>query len=85
MQSPNYPNNYSNAESCDILAPPDTKLYITHFDTQDGHDNLTIDGVQYSGTTRPPQGLVSSEILWSSDVSHSSTGWEVCTATGVML
>ena len=84
VQSPNYPSDYGNSQSCEILAP-EQPLYFTHFQTATG-DSLTINGQQYSGTSGPSQGIITASIIqWSSDVSVVSSGWQMCTAFGVKL
>lgn len=81
--SPNYPHNYGNSESCEILAPG-MPLYFTQFATEAGKDILTFGGQAYSGSFGPPQGTTTSDvILWSSDNADSSTGWRMCTVHGV--
>ncbi|CAK9056549.1 Galectin-3-binding protein A (Lectin galactoside-binding soluble 3-binding protein A), partial [Durusdinium trenchii] len=83
VTSPNYPDNYGNSESCEILAP-EKPLYFLRFATEEGDDVLTFNGQAYSGSSGPPQGTTTSDmILWSSDNVDSSTGWQMCTAHGV--
>ena len=83
VTSPNYPDNYGNSESCEILAP-EKPLYFLRFATEEGDDVLTFNGQAYSGSSGPPQGTTTSDmILWSSDNVDSSTGWQMCTVHGV--
>ncbi|CAK9056461.1 Hypothetical protein (Fragment) [Durusdinium trenchii] len=72
VTSPNHPNNYSNSESCEILAPEEP-LYFTQFATEEGRDVLTFDGQAYSGSAGPPQGATTSlMILWNCDGNQRS-------------
>ena len=83
MTSPNYPHNYGNSESCEILAP-EKPLYFTRFATEEGYDVLTFGGQAYSGSSGPAQGTTTSDmILWSSDNASTFIGWQICTMHGV--
>ena len=83
-QSPNYPMEYGASEYCEILAP-ERPLYFVHFVTALS-DPLTIDGQAYSGGSRPVQGTITSEIIrWTSDLSGSGSGWQICVASLVNL
>ena len=85
VTSPNHPNNYSNSESCEILAPEEP-LYFTQFATEEGRDVLTFDGQAYSGSAGPPQGATTSlMILWNCDVANTFSGWQICTAYELTL
>ena len=80
MTSPNYPHNYGNSESCEILATR-KPLYFTQFATEEGKDVLTFGGQAYSGSAGPRQGATTSEvILWRSDAAATASGWRACTA-----
>ena len=82
IQSPNHPNEYGNSEFCQILAPA-KPLYITHFET--GNDNLTINGHVYSGSSAPPQGIITDIIQWQSGDATTASGWRICTNFGLKL
>ena len=83
-QSPNYPAEYGNSESCEIVAPA-KPLYFTDFATEDGYDLLKINGQAYSGSSHPPQGVITSDIVqWTSDSSVSSNGWQICIVSGIV-
>ena len=53
--SPNYPSNYGAGESCDITWPSGAPIFLAHFATESGYDELYIDGgiysMVYSGTS----------------------------------
>jgi hypothetical protein len=80
FRSPNYPSNYNNNEQCTFTSQDSVSLSVTAFDTESGYDKLTVNGVQYSGTTGPGGVQVSagSTITWTSDSSTSRTGFEIC-------
>ena len=82
MASPNYPSNYGNDESCEILAPEEP-LYFTDFGTDYG-DELIFRGDSLRGPHfRPPQGTTTSEvILWSSNSGGTERGWQLCAVDG---
>ena len=73
MRSPNYPKPYDPHEPCQITAPL-RPLYTIFFHTL---DRLSVGGQQYSGTTGPPPGMVSSQITWIPG-GGSGSGWEIC-------
>ena len=84
-QSPNYPAEYGNSESCEIVAPA-KPLYFTDFATEGGYDLLKINGEVYSGSSHPPQGVITSDIVqWMSDGIVSSNGWQICIVSGLKL
>ena len=85
IQSPNHPNKYGNSEFCQIVAPA-KPLFITHFETGAGNDNLTINGHVYSGSSAPPQGIITSDtIQWQSGDATTASGWRICTSFGLKL
>lgn len=82
--SPNYPQNYGNGEKCrlDVLGDPETRpaIRVESFNTEDGYDMLTVNGMVFDGTTGP-EGLVpSGSIDWVSDGSVTKGGWKLCPA-----
>ena len=84
-QSPNYPAEYGNSESCEIVAPA-KPLYFTDFATEGGYDLLKINGEVYSGSSHPPQRVITSDIVqWMSDGIVSSNGWQICIVSGLKL
>ena len=85
IQSPNHPNKYGNSEFCQIVAPA-KPFFITHFETGAGNDNLTINGHVYSGSSAPPQGIITSDaIQWQSSDATTASGWRICTSFGLKL
>ena len=81
FRSPNYPSNYNNNQQCAITAREQVTLSVTAFDTEVGWDKLTVNGVQYSGSTGPEgvQVAAGSTITWTSDDADFFSGFEICT------
>jgi hypothetical protein len=85
-RSPNYPENYSNNDWCIITlasyysnnGAAGVHLLPTSFSTEEGHDRLYVNGEEYSGTDFPDGVDVTNSIMWSSDNSSTSGGWEFC-------
>ena len=83
VQSPNYPNNYGNDEFCEILAP-DQPFYSVHFATESGYDYLTVGGQAFSGTSGPPNGITTSDVIrWNSSSAGVGSGWQICTRSAL--
>jgi hypothetical protein len=82
FRSPNYPSNYGDNQQCTITAHEAVTLSVTAFSTESCCDKLTVNGVQYSGTSGPDgvQVVADSTITWTSDSFTSRTGFEVCGA-----
>jgi hypothetical protein len=55
---------------------------VTAFSTESGYDKLTVNGVEYSGTTGPGYVQVAAynAITWTSDFSSTYSGFEICRA-----
>ena len=68
---------YNNNEECTVTFPPSSLLTSSAFSTESGYDKVTVNGVQYSGSTGP-NGVVASSMTWSSDHSVVSQGWKIC-------
>ena len=65
---------------------PAKPLYFTDFATEGGYDLLKINGEVYSGSSHPPQGVITSDIVqWMSDGIVSSNGWQICIVSGLKL
>ena len=82
VRSPNYPSNYGSSQSCTITPESPAVgwlLSATAFNTESGYDELTVNGVDYSGTTGPNGEVLSGAFTWSSGSSFNKAGWEVCT------
>ena len=72
FQSPNYPSNYGNSETCTFRwtgAAAAALLTAEAFDTQSGYDKLTLGDAQYSGTAGPTDVVVikGQTITWSAN------------------
>jgi len=79
IQSKNHPSNYGNNEACTINAG-EVDVTVEAFSTESRYDFLTVGGVQYSGSSGPPNGVISGTISWSSDYSVTQSGWRLCKA-----
>ena len=72
--------DYGNDEHCTIMALRPLGITVTEFDTESGHDHLTIGGTQYSGS-QGPQGLwiaPGTQLVWTSDASGTKAGFKLC-------
>eukprot|EP00405_Crypthecodinium_cohnii_P010452 CAMPEP_0206425250 /NCGR_PEP_ID=MMETSP0324_2-20121206/3685_1 /ASSEMBLY_ACC=CAM_ASM_000836 /TAXON_ID=2866 /ORGANISM="Crypthecodinium cohnii, Strain Seligo" /LENGTH=241 /DNA_ID=CAMNT_0053890007 /DNA_START=42 /DNA_END=765 /DNA_ORIENTATION=+ len=82
ITSPNFPQEYSNNEACSMQMADSTSRFmeVTHFDTEQGFDVITLDGQNYSG--RSPGHLDglrhNSTLSWRSDNATTGKGWRVC-------
>jgi hypothetical protein len=67
-------------QACTITAHEAVMLSVTAFSTESGYDRLTVNGVQYSGTSGPNgvQVAAGSTITFTSDGSVTSSGFEIC-------
>ena len=87
FRSPNYPSNYGDNQQCTITAHEAVTLSVTAFNLENHYlcdfDALTVNGVQYCGTTGPDgvQVVADSTIAFSSDSVGNRTGFEVCGAS----
>ena len=83
FRSPNYPSNYGDNQQCTITAHEAVTLSVTAFSTESCCDALTVNGVQYCGTSGPDgvQVVADSTIAFSSDSVGNRTGFEVCGAS----
>jgi|TARA_B110000091_G_scaffold158284_1_gene168696 hypothetical protein len=85
FQSPNYPSNYEESQTCTIKVlnvGDGEKLYSTAFNTESDYDELTIGVTKYSGTAGPGGVVVSTndEFSWSSDGVTVRSGFRICLA-----
>eukprot|EP00959_Pyramimonas_sp_CCMP1952_P278822 5829897-Pyramimonas_sp.AAC.1 len=82
VQSPNYPQYYSNNQQCtiEINAASAAPIIVEYFNVEWYFDYLLVDGWKtFSGRRRRPHGFTpSSSILWSSDSSVTRRGWRRC-------
>ncbi|CAK0816973.1 unnamed protein product [Prorocentrum cordatum] len=82
VRSPNYPEDYSNEDECEItLTSEGVWLTPTSFDVESYFDSLTVNGVSYDGTssnalTDPV--FATTTIYWSPDSYQAAAGWELC-------
>ena len=75
VHSHNYPGSYANHEHCTLQPVHGQPLRVQAFNTEEGFDFLTINGVRYSGSggtdehgNSIPEDIVpDQEITWSSD------------------
>jgi hypothetical protein len=83
FRSPNYPSDYAINQQCTITAREQVTLSVVVFSTETGYDNLTVNGVQYSGTSGPGgvQVVAGATITFTSDGLMASSGFEVCGAS----
>jgi len=77
IQSRNHPSSYGNNEACTITVF-NVPLATEAFDTESRYDYLRADGVGYSGSSGPPNGVYDGTITWSSDYSVTRSGWRLC-------
>merc|ERR1711904_523998 len=83
IQSPNYPSKYESNERCTITVTESiaVPIVVEKFKTEARYDKLTVDGVEYSGTTGP-DGVTPKEVItWYSDTSVTGDGWKLCPST----
>lgn len=78
VTSTNYPLKYGADQTCTIAFEEPTEIAVESFDTEEGYDFLTVNGVQYSGHDAPPGGLTTGELVWSSDDVFNANGWKIC-------
>ena len=84
VHSAQYPSDYGDYERC-TLQPARGPLQVEAFNTEQGYDYLTINGVGYSGSGTDYQGnsiplsiVPDREITWSSDGGVTRSGWLIC-------
>ena len=83
VHSHNYPGSYANHENCTLQPVHGQPLRVQAFDTEEGYDFLTINGVGYSGSggtdehgNNIPEDIVPDrEITWSSDAAVGRSSW----------
>ena len=82
FRSPSYPSDYAINQQCTITAREQVTLSVVAFSTETGYDNLTVNGVQYSGTSGPGgvQVVAGATITFTSDHSGVYSGFEICRA-----
>lgn len=88
VQSRYYPSRYSNNEFCEIVSP-EKPVYVIHFATESGKDILTMNGLNFAGssiTSGPSQGISASNMIqWRSSADEVARGWQLCIARDMKL
>jgi len=74
---------YEHSSSCSINVNKDAFLNVEDFWTESGYDYLTVNDVEYSGTSGPQDIVVSAGdfIYFYSDSSFSYSGFAICAIT----
>lgn len=79
VASPNYPGKYGNMQECMITGLPAVPLIVVAFQTETSNDIITINGMEFSGTSGPTGVVpVSGVMTWSSNWRLINSGWELC-------
>lgn len=80
IQTPNYPSDYDNSDTCRIRAEQDMTLSVLLFDTEGCCDTLEIAERSYSGSLGPDGLVVSAatELTWTTNSATSDPGWRIC-------
>ena len=86
LSSPGYPGFYGENETCVASLPPFTALTVKDFSTEKFYDQLTVNGVRYSGRgLRGKSFVLWSSITWTSDESNVwyayAEYWKLCLDT----
>ena len=72
-----YSGTYNNNEECTVTFSPSAVLTSSAFSTESCCDELTVNGVPYSGSTGPND-VAASSMTWYSDYSVENSGWKIC-------
>jgi len=82
FQSPNFPGNYSQRETCIISVNRTLTgiLRVSSFATEPINDVLMVNGVRYSGTEGPDGVAPREDIAWFSDYTVGAAGFLICSA-----
>ncbi|KAK3252275.1 hypothetical protein CYMTET_38418 [Cymbomonas tetramitiformis] len=80
LQSPNYPADYNNDDSCEVSVDGEGVLYSLSFQTEENYDFFYVGSTQYSGQEGPNGHEVNSSVVlhFISDSSVMMSGFEVC-------
>ena len=84
LSSPGYPGPYGENETCVASLPPFTALSVKEFNTEKFYDQLTVNGIRYSGKgLRGKSFVLWSSITWTSDESNDwyAVYWKLCLDT----
>lgn len=78
-ESPNFPQPYGNRQSCTLSLPQPSVVRVTFFSTEDGFDEMYVNGDAYSGQSiAGTKMVVWTNITWASDDSVTGDGWQLC-------
>mmetsp|Transcript_77858 Transcript_77858/g.174547 ORF Transcript_77858/g.174547 Transcript_77858/m.174547 type:complete len:741 (-) Transcript_77858:51-2273(-) len=77
VSSPNYPEGYSNRQSCTI-SQGFGQIHVEAFATETRYDKLKVNNREYHGTNSPNDVIPSTAITWTSDYSVTAGGWKIC-------
>jgi hypothetical protein len=77
-KSPNYPRTYENTYGCAFSVTNHVAIEVESFSTQSCCDYLVVNGIQYRGTTGPPNGTVVTSMSWHVNPFAAYTGWKIC-------
>lgn len=79
VQSPNYPENYGDRQSCNLSLPKPSVVTILDFLTEPDMDFLTLHGIPFSGLGPGKKTFTLwTNISWRSDPSVAERGWKIC-------
>ena len=80
VRSANFPQAYGTGESCTIGVASPVEITVNAFETENCCDKLTVNGVQYSGYSGPPDGTIldGGNIIWYTDFSVTKPGFKIC-------
>ena len=82
LSSPGYPGRYGDNVTCVASLPPFTALTVKRFNTEKFYDQLTVNGIRYSGQGLWGKSFVLwSNITWTSDESNDWLHWKLCLDT----
>eukprot|EP00965_Chrysotila_dentata_P070514 2330626-Pleurochrysis_carterae.AAC.2 len=83
IRSPNFPEPHGSDEECRIQLHKPTVLIVAQFLVEDdlpycAYDFLQVNGKRYCGDVGPVGITAQGQIVWRSDASGESNGWELC-------
>ena len=76
----NFPEDYERNENCEFTALHDGTLSVLSFNTEEGYDQLTLNGVKYDGKIGPNcvEVAAGDTLEWNSDAELVSSGFKIC-------
>ncbi|CAE7405136.1 UVR8 [Symbiodinium sp. CCMP2592] len=83
ISSPDFPDMYPNSHECIFTGPPVDQrrllvMDVVEFSTEDGYDDLMVNGVRYSGDVGPHEQVPRGTIAWHADAIVPASGWNIC-------